>query len=115
MDCSAIVCPVLWNRPAETLPREQLAALQLEKLRHMLAERNIVLELDDSAKALLMREGYDPSYGARPLKRAIQKEIVQPLAMRLLQGEFHDGDTVLVDARDGQIEFRGREAAVAAG
>ena len=67
-----------------------------------------------AARELLAREGFDPVYGARPLKRAIQKEIVQPLATRLLRGEFHDGDTIVVDAANGQIVFRRREAAIKA-
>ena len=63
------------------------------------------LELTAAAKELLAREGFDPVYGARPLKRTIQKEIVQPLAMRLLQGDFHDGDHIRIDARDGELIF----------
>src|SRR5437867_823602 len=73
------------------LSRAQISKIidvQLERLQHMLAEKNIHLELDASAKDLLMREGYDPSYGARPLKRAIQTFIQNPLAVKLLQGEF---------------------------
>jgi ATP-dependent Clp protease ATP-binding subunit ClpB len=90
------------------LSREQVAKIidvQLERLRAMLAERNVTLELDDSAKQLLMREGYDPSYGARPLKRAIQSYIQNPLAVKLLQGEILPGQTVRVTARGDQMEF----------
>ena len=61
------------------------------------------LELTPAAQELLAREGFDPVYGARPLKRTIQKEIVQPLAMRLLRGDFRDGDTIVADAADGQL------------
>jgi ATP-dependent Clp protease ATP-binding subunit ClpB len=92
----------------------RIVDIQLRGLRKRLAERKIELELTPAATELLAREGFDPVYGARPLKRTIQKEIVQPLAMRLLQGDFHDGDTIVVEARAGQIEFRRAEAAVTA-
>jgi len=95
------------------LSREQVAKIidvQLERLRAMLAERNVTLELDDSAKQLLMREGYDPAYGARPLKRAIQSHIQNPLAVKLLQGEILPGQTVKVSAKGDQMEFQTRQA-----
>ncbi len=79
--------------------------IQLRSLRSRLAERKMDIELTDAAKELLAVEGFDPVYGARPLRRAIQQQIVQPLAMRLLRGEFQDGDTILVDVRDGGLEF----------
>jgi ATP-dependent Clp protease ATP-binding subunit ClpB len=94
---------------------KQIVDIQLRSLRNRLSERNIGLELTDAAKEQLAREGFDPVYGARPLRRAIQKEIVQPLAMRLLRGEFHDGDQVLVDARAGELLFERRPAAAATG
>ncbi|HKS08955.1 MAG TPA: ATP-dependent chaperone ClpB [Pyrinomonadaceae bacterium] len=84
--------------------------VQLERLRAMLAERNVILELDDSAKELLMREGYDPAYGARPLKRAIQSYIQNPLAVKLLQGEIVPGQTVRVSAKGDQLEFNTKQA-----
>ena len=95
------------------LSRDQIGLIidvQLERLRSMLAERNVFLQLDDSAKALLMREGYDPSYGARPLKRAIQSHIQNPLAVKLLQGEILPGQTVRVTANGDQLEFRTEQA-----
>jgi ATP-dependent Clp protease ATP-binding subunit ClpB len=67
-----------------------------------------------AAKELLAQEGFDPVYGARPLRRVIQREIVQPLAMRLLRGDFRDGDTIVVDVREGRLDFERREAAVEA-
>ena len=91
------------------LSREQIGKIidvQLERLRHMLAEKNIVLELDKSAKDLLMREGYDPSYGARPLKRAIQTYIQNPLAVKLLQGEVQPGQVIKLSANGDNIEFK---------
>jgi ATP-dependent Clp protease ATP-binding subunit ClpB len=90
------------------LSREQLAdivELQLERLRARLAERGLSLELTDSAKELVAEAGWDPTYGARPLKRAIQRMVENPLALRLLEGEFEEGDTIRVDAHDGELVF----------
>jgi ATP-dependent Clp protease ATP-binding subunit ClpB len=94
---------------------KQIVDIQLKSLRSRLAERKIELELTDAARELLAREGFDPVYGARPLKRAIQQQIVQPLAMQLLRGEFHEGDTIVVDAAGGSIAFRRKEAPVPVG
>jgi ATP-dependent Clp protease ATP-binding subunit ClpB len=88
--------------------------VQLERLRTMLAERNIKLVLDDSARHLLMREGYDPSYGARPLKRAIQSLIQNPLAVKLLQGEIGPGQTIKISANGDAMEFKTEAAAATA-
>jgi ATP-dependent Clp protease ATP-binding subunit ClpB len=99
------------------LSREQISQIidvQLERLRKMLQERNISIVLDDSARDLLSREGYDPSFGARPLKRAIQTLIQNPLAMKLLRGEIQPGQTLAVSARDGEMQFAADKAAVAA-
>jgi ATP-dependent Clp protease ATP-binding subunit ClpB len=91
---------------------KQIVDIQLRGLRKRLADRKIMLELTPAAAQELAREGFDPVYGARPLKRAIQREIVQPLAMRLLQSEFHDGETVVVDAsEEGKLVFRHAEGA----
>jgi len=90
------------------LSREQIAEIievQLERLRSMLADRNMTLVLEDSAKELLAREGYDPMYGARPLKRAIQTLIQNPLATRLLRGEIVPGQTIRVRAAGDALEF----------
>ena len=91
------------------LSREQIGKIievQLERLIGMLKERSVSLVLEPSAKELLMREGYDPSYGARPLKRAIQSLIQNPLAVKLLQGEILPGQTVRVSANGDAMEFR---------
>jgi ATP-dependent Clp protease ATP-binding subunit ClpB len=96
-----------------SLTREQLAQIvdiQLRRLEARLAERKIGLELTDAARALLAERGWDPVYGARPLKRAIQRLVQDPLAVRLLQGEFAEGDTVVVDAENGQLTFHRKEA-----
>jgi ATP-dependent Clp protease ATP-binding subunit ClpB len=98
----------------EALTREQLAEiveLQLARLRGRLAERRISLEVTDSAKELLAEEGWDPAYGARPLKRAIQRLVENPLALELLEGRFAEGDTVRVEAHDGQLLFARAELA----
>ncbi|MCC7105393.1 MAG: ATP-dependent chaperone ClpB [Chloroflexi bacterium] len=92
----------------------EIVEIQLRGLRKRLAERHIELTLTPTARERLAAEGFDPIYGARPLKRAIQREIVQPLAMKLLQGDFHDGDRVLLDARDGSLEFSRQASAVTA-
>src|SRR6185295_6301962 len=92
----------------QQLSREQIGKIidvQLERLRQMLKERNITLVLDGPARELLMREGYDPSYGARPLKRAIQTLIQNPLAVKLLQGEILPGQTVSLSANGDQMEL----------
>ena len=99
------------------LSREQIGKIidvQLERLRTMLAERNIKLVLDDSARHLLMREGYDPSYGARPLKRAIQSLIQNPLAVKLLQGEIGPGQAIKISANGDDMEFKTEAAAASA-
>ena len=99
------------------LSREEITKIidvQLERLRSMLHERNISLVLEDSARELLAREGYDPNFGARPLKRAIQTMIQNPLAMKLLNGDVLAGQTVFVSARDGEMQFNARPQAVAA-
>jgi ATP-dependent Clp protease ATP-binding subunit ClpB len=91
------------------LSQEQIGKIidvQLERLKSMLAERNVTLVLEPSARELLMREGYDPTYGARPLKRAIQSLIQNPLAVKLLQGEIVPGQTVRVLANGDTMEFK---------
>jgi ATP-dependent Clp protease ATP-binding subunit ClpB len=99
------------------LGKEQISTIidvQLEKLRKNLEERGITLELDQSARDLLVEEGYDPVYGARPLKRAIQSLIQNALAVKLLQGEIASGQTVRVSAENGEMKFTpvgGKEAA----
>src|SRR6266436_2169040 len=99
------------------LSREQITQIidvQLERLRAMLHDRNISLELRDSARQLLAQEGYDPNFGARPLKRAIQTLIQNPLSMKLLRGEIVPGQVVIVSARDGEMEFTTDVAAASA-
>ena len=92
----------------EPLTREQIGEiveLQLERLRSRLAERGIRIELTNAAKEQLAEAGWDPTYGARPLKRALQRFVENPLALRLLEGDFEEGDTVRVDVEDGELRF----------
>ena len=70
-----------------------------------MSERGLELELTDEAKAVITDAGWDPAYGARPLKRAIQRLLENPLALRLLEGDFGEGDTVRVDAQDDELIF----------
>ncbi len=121
-DMRAVFRPEFLNRIDEVvefkpLTREQLAEiveLQVERLRTRLADRGIELELTDAAKEALAEAGWDPTYGARPLKRAIQRLVENPLALRLLEGEFADGDVVCVDAHDGELAFEKASAQTAA-
>jgi ATP-dependent Clp protease ATP-binding subunit ClpB len=87
---------------------KQIVEIQLELLRARLAERHITIRLTDAARTHLVRAGYDPLYGARPLKRAIQKEIETPLGRLILKGEVRDGKTVLVDydSASGELSFK---------
>jgi ATP-dependent Clp protease ATP-binding subunit ClpB len=97
-----------------SLGREHLKTIieiQARGLLKRLEDRKIHVELTEAAKDLLVREGYDPAYGARPLKRTIQRRILDALAMRVLEGEFGEGDRVVIDASGDAITFR--KAAVA--
>jgi ATP-dependent Clp protease ATP-binding subunit ClpB len=106
--------PEFLNRIDETiifnsLGREQIKAIvdiQLQRLRRNLAERKIALEVTEDAKALIAEKGYDPAYGARPLKRTIQRLIQDPLAVKILEGEFKEGDQVEIDAGGDTLQFK---------
>ncbi len=96
-----------------SLERNQLSRIveiQLQRLEKRLAEQKLHLELDDSAKTFLGREGYDPQFGARPLKRAIQEHLLDPLAMKLLSGEIKPGDEIKVAAMDAELVFQKKTA-----
>jgi ATP-dependent Clp protease ATP-binding subunit ClpB len=98
------------------LSREEIGHivdLQVEKLAARVRERGIEIELTDDARTLLGNLGYDPTYGARPLRRVIQKQLIDKLALALLEGEFQAGDRVLVEARDGELVFEKAPAGVA--
>ena len=82
---------------------KRIIEIQLRALTKMIAERGLTLEISEAAKDHIAREGYDPAFGARPLKRALQREIIDPLAIRLLEGKFKPGDTVFVNLHDGKL------------
>ncbi len=113
-DLQAVFRPEFLNRIDEIvtfkhLDREQLGQiveLQIGEVRGRLAERKIELELTDAAKELLIEHGYNPAFGARPLKRAVQRELENPLALKVLSGEVGEGDTVIADAEDGEIRLK---------
>ncbi len=87
----------------------QIVAIQLRGVRDRLAARKLTMRVSDEAVDALAEEGYDPTYGARPLKRVIQRQLQDPIAMAILEGRFSEGDTILVDAKDGQIVISGAE------
>jgi ATP-dependent Clp protease ATP-binding subunit ClpB len=93
----------------------QIVDIQLAAVRRRLAERKIELELTPAAKELLAHEGYDPAYGARSLKRVIQRRILDPLALAVLQGRFTEGETIVVDAQGDGLVFRAKEVVAAGG
>ena len=82
--------------------------IQIGRLERRLTQQNLTLEVDASAKKLLAKEGYDPQFGARPLKRTIQEQLLNPLALKLLEGEFKPGDKIMVGARSGELIFEKR-------
>ncbi len=85
---------------------KKIVEIQLSRLTKRLAQQNITLKLSDSAKTLIAREGYDPVYGARPLKRAIQRYLLDPLSINILEGKFGEGQTIRAEAKNGAIEFK---------
>ena len=98
------------------LTEEQLRSivdLMVNDLQNRLAERKLAIEVTDAAKSWLAKEGFDPVYGARPLRRAIERHVENPLSTKLLRGEFNEGDTVVVDLGEGELMFTARVAAEA--
>ena len=93
-------------RPLGRQDLDRIVDIQLGHLRKRLSDRRIGLDVTSAAKALLAREGYDPTFGARPLKRTVQRLVQDPLALKLLEREFKDGDTVTVDAEGDHLVFR---------
>src|SRR5437773_4170903 len=93
-------------RPLGRQDLDRIVDIQLDHLRKRLSDRRIGLDVTPAAKTLLAREGYDPTFGARPLKRTVQRLVQDPLALKLLEREFKDGDTVTVDAEGDHLVFR---------
>ena len=116
MRCAQHFRPEFLNRVDEIIIFDRLneedlkkiVEIQLRRLTKRLENQKITLELTDAAKARIAREGYDPVYGARPLKRAIQKEILDPLSLQILEGKFHEGQTIRVDERTGETGLRSK-------
>ena len=95
----------------QSLDEEQLAQIvdiQLQRLEKRLAQQNLTLDVDKAAKSLIAKEGYDPQFGARPLKRAIQEHLLDPLATKLLEGEFKPGDKIKVGANGDSLTFKSK-------
>lgn len=91
---------------------KEIVEIQLGHLRSRLQEKQIEIELTEKAKDQLARDGFDPVYGARPLKRAIQRKIQDPLALAIIEGRFREGDRVIVDAdENGEMRFERAETA----
>jgi ATP-dependent Clp protease ATP-binding subunit ClpA len=83
----------------------QIVDIQLANVGRLLKDRKITLEFTPAAKDRIISEGYEPQYGARPMRRAIQRLVQDPLALKVIQGDFADGDVILVDAKDGASEL----------
>ncbi|MBA2246365.1 MAG: AAA family ATPase, partial [Gemmatimonadetes bacterium] len=98
-------------KPLGTEDLKEIIELQLRRFERLLAERKLSLQITEEAKQLIAEEGYDPAYGARPLKRAIQRLVQNPLAVRILEGEFDEGDTVVVEREPGSAQLTFRSAA----
>ena len=96
------------------LTREHIAQIVRLQVRHLadrLADKNLSLELSEAALSYLAEKGYDPAFGARPMRRLIARELADKLALALLQGSYAEGDTIEVDLEDGGLVFRKREPA----
>ena len=104
---------IIFFHALERLHLMSIVDIQLSQLSQRLEDRKIGLELTEAAKSLLVDEAFDPTYGARPLKRTIQRRVLDSLALRILQGEFKEGDQMRVDATTGELSFR-KETAVQA-
>jgi len=100
---------IVYFHALDEIDLRRIVDLAAESLRKMLHERELGLELTDRARDALAKEGYDPSFGARPLKRTIQRRVQNPLAMKLLQGEFKPGQAVVVDYEKGDFTFAAKK------
>src|SRR3990167_5477605 len=102
---------LLTARGGQLISRIQLLLdIEVERLKKLLKEKKVELTLTDSAKGLLANEGYDTTYGARPLKRLIQRRLQDPLATKLLEGEFREGDSIVVGEDKGMLIFERAKA-----
>jgi len=92
----------------------EILGLEIIKVTQRLKARNIVLQLDDKAKELLVSKGYDPLYGARPMRRAVERSLEDPLAEEILRGMFHEGEPILVTAENDHLTFSQKATAASA-
>jgi ATP-dependent Clp protease ATP-binding subunit ClpB len=104
---------IIFFHPLDREHLKQIIDIQIGGLMRRLEERKIHVQLTDKAKDFLVREGYDPIYGARPLKRTIQRRVLDPLALRVLEGDFREGDTVVVDGGPDGLTFEKRQMVTA--
>jgi len=96
---------IIFFHPLGLEHMKQIIDIQVRGLLKRLEDRKIHVDLTDAARSFIVSEGYDPMYGARPLKRTIQRRVLDPLAMRVLEGDFHEGDRVIVDVGDNELTF----------
>ena len=96
-------------RPLTEEHLKKIVDLLIDEVQKRLADRNIQLELDSEAKSWLLKEGYEPVYGARPLRRAIQRHVENPLSSRILGGEFKDGDRIFISVDGSQLSFSSKK------
>jgi ATP-dependent Clp protease ATP-binding subunit ClpC len=89
----------------------EILDLEIAKVMQRLKARNILLQLDEKAKDLLVGKGYDPTYGARPMRRSVERSLEDPLAEEILKGAFHDGEPILVTAENDKLVFTQKAAA----
>jgi ATP-dependent Clp protease ATP-binding subunit ClpC len=101
-------------RPLTKEQMHSIVRILLERVRRELRGQGMDIEFTDALRELLVQEGFDPQYGARPLRRAIQRLVEDPLSDELLRGRFRQGDTVVADVRDGKVVFEGRREPVGA-
>jgi ATP-dependent Clp protease ATP-binding subunit ClpB len=92
---------------------KRIVDIQIQGLLKRLEERKIHVELTDTARGFLVAEGFDPMFGARPLKRTIQRRVLDPLAMRVLEGDIREGDSVLVDMGNNELKFQKKQSVAA--
>jgi ATP-dependent Clp protease ATP-binding subunit ClpC len=97
---------IIMFSPLSVEQMEEIVILQMKEVQDRLNEHNITVQLTDAARVWLAKAGYDPAFGARPLRRAIQKYVESPLSVELLGGKFKDGALVMVDVKDDQIVFQ---------
>jgi ATP-dependent Clp protease ATP-binding subunit ClpC len=102
---------IIMFSPLTVEQMEEIVILQMKEVQERLNEHDVTVQLSDTARRWLAKEGYDPAFGARPLRRAIQKYVESPLSVELLAGKFKNGAVVTVDVEDNKIVFRAESAA----